>query len=87
MDIVKTSIDILLHLDTYLSLIIQNYGMGTYFILFLIIFAETGFVITPFLPGDVCRFRRFQYKAITIITNRCCCAGRYSKLRNRQINR
>jgi len=45
-------IDILVHLDRYLNIIIQNYGNWAYSILFLIIFAETGFVVTPFLPGD-----------------------------------
>lgn len=64
MDIVKNGVDILLHLDTYLSLIIQNCGMGTYFILFLIIFAETGFVITPFLPGDSLLFTAGAFAAI-----------------------
>jgi len=45
-------IDIILHLDKYLNILIQNYGTWTYGILFLIIFAETGLVVTPFLPGD-----------------------------------
>lgn len=45
-------IDFILHLDKYLSLLIQNFGIGTYLILFLIVFAETGLVVTPFLPGD-----------------------------------
>ncbi len=45
-------IEILLNLDKYLTLLIQKFGVGIYFILFLIIFAETGLVITPFLPGD-----------------------------------
>lgn len=45
-------IEILLHLDKYLTIIIQKFGIGIYLILFLIIFAETGLVITPLLPGD-----------------------------------
>jgi|SRR3989339_658964 len=45
-------IDFILHVDTYLSLIIQNFGIFTYIILFLIIFLETGLVVTPLLPGD-----------------------------------
>jgi len=52
MEIISSFVDLILHLDKYLSEIIQNYDFWTYLILFLIIFMETGFVITPFLPGD-----------------------------------
>ncbi len=52
MDILSLLFDILLHLDQYLPGIIQTYGFWTYPILFTIIFCETGFVITPYLPGD-----------------------------------
>ena len=45
-------IDVILHIDKYLNTIAADYGLWTYFILFLIIFCETGFVVTPFLPGD-----------------------------------
>lgn len=45
-------VDILLHLDKYLAPFITQYGNLVYFLLFFIIFAETGFVVTPFLPGD-----------------------------------
>ena len=44
--------EFVLHFDRYLDLFIQNFGIWIYLILFLIIFAETGLVITPFLPGD-----------------------------------
>ena len=47
-----TAIDVLLHLDKYLSVVIESYGLMTYAILFCIIFAETGLVVMPFLPGD-----------------------------------
>ena len=44
--------EILIHLDKYLAALVTQYGTLTYAILFCIIFAETGFVVTPFLPGD-----------------------------------
>lgn len=52
MNLFSQLIDFILHVDVYLSLIIQNFGIFTYIILFLIIFFETGLVVTPFLPGD-----------------------------------
>ncbi|OGT28100.1 MAG: hypothetical protein A3K00_09215, partial [Gallionellales bacterium RIFOXYD2_FULL_52_7] len=45
-------VDLVLHLDTHLMALVQNYGVWVYGILFLIIFAETGLVFMPFLPGD-----------------------------------
>lgn len=45
-------IDVVLHFDKHLTVVIQNYGTFTYAFLFFIIFMETGFVVTPFLPGD-----------------------------------
>lgn len=52
MSIIGNFVNVILHLDKYLNLIIQNYGMWTYALLFLLIFCETGLVVTPFLPGD-----------------------------------
>lgn len=63
MNFIKYAIDVLLHLDKYLSVIIQNYGFGTYLILFLIIFGETGLVVTPFLPGDSLLFAAGAFAA------------------------
>jgi len=45
-------IDLFLHLDTHLSTITSEYGLLTYLLLFVIVFCETGLVVTPFLPGD-----------------------------------
>jgi len=45
-------IDLVLHLDLYLNLLVENYGAWIYAILFLVIFCETGLVVAPFLPGD-----------------------------------
>jgi membrane-associated protein len=45
-------VDLVLHLDRHLAVLIQDYGVWTYVILFLIVFCETGLVVTPFLPGD-----------------------------------
>jgi membrane-associated protein len=51
-DILAYLIDVVLHLDRHLVELIQDYGAWVYLILFLIVFAETGLVVTPFLPGD-----------------------------------
>jgi len=52
MELIKSGLDILLHLNQYLSLWVSEYGIWIYGILFLIIFVETGLVIMPLLPGD-----------------------------------
>ncbi len=52
MDALRKLIDIVLHLDRYLKDLVPEYGVWIYAILFLIVFCETGLVITPFLPGD-----------------------------------
>jgi membrane-associated protein len=52
LEIIKELIDFILHIDKHLVQITSQYQAWTYLILFVIIFAETGFVVTPFLPGD-----------------------------------
>lgn len=52
MELITQFIDIFLHLDKHLNIVIADYGVWTYLILFLIIFCETGLVVTPILPGD-----------------------------------
>lgn len=52
LDLIKLAIDFVLHMDKYLPQIIGWFGMWTYLVLFVVIFIETGLVITPFLPGD-----------------------------------
>lgn len=52
MEIITGLIDFILHIDKHLAQIVQTYGTLTYLILFLIVFCETGLVVTPFLPGD-----------------------------------
>jgi membrane-associated protein len=52
LELITSLIDLVLHLDTHLMTLVQDYGVWVYGILFLIIFAETGLVFAPFLPGD-----------------------------------
>ena len=52
MDLIKQLLDLVLHLDKHLDVLVQSYQGWTYAILFLIIFCETGLVVMPFLPGD-----------------------------------
>ncbi len=52
MDTITLLIDFILHIDRYLEAFVQAYGVWVYVILFLVVFAETGLVVMPFLPGD-----------------------------------
>ena len=67
MDFLLTVFDYFLHLDTHLSVLIDNYGLWTYLILFAIIFAETGFVVTPFLPGDSLIFAAATFAGLGLL--------------------
>jgi len=63
MEWITTLIDLFLHLDQHLNVIIRDYGLWTYLILFVIIFCETGLVITPILPGDSLLFAAGTFAA------------------------
>jgi len=52
LELIQQLLDFILHIDQHLVAIVQTYQTWTYLVLFLIIFSETGFVVTPFLPGD-----------------------------------
>ena len=52
MELFSAFLDIVLHLDRHLQWLVENYGVWIYAILFAVIYCETGFVVTPFLPGD-----------------------------------
>ena len=60
----KTIVEFVVHIDHYLEQIIQNFGPWAYLMLFVVIFAETGFVVTPFLPGDSLLFAAGTFAAI-----------------------
>ncbi len=64
MELLLTGIDILLHLDKYLDLMIQTMGIWSYVVIFLIIFCETGLVVTPVLPGDSLLFAIGTFAAL-----------------------
>jgi membrane-associated protein len=63
MDWILALFDFIIHIDVHLDQIIRSYGGWTYTLLFLIIFAETGLVVTPFLPGDSLLFAAGAFAA------------------------
>jgi membrane-associated protein len=64
MDIIIYFIDFLIHLDKYLPVIIKSFGIWAYVIVFLVLFCETGLVITPILPGDSLLFALGSFAAL-----------------------
>ena len=64
MELLREFIDFFLHLDVHLAEIIDRFGAGAYGILFLIVFCETGLVVTPFLPGDSLLFAAGAFAAL-----------------------
>ncbi len=64
MELITKIIDFVLHLDKYLNVIVESSGLWCYLIFFLIIFAETGLVVTPFLPGDSMLFALGTFAAM-----------------------
>ena len=64
MDLVQQFLDFFLHLDTHLQEVIEQYGTWTYLLLFIIVFCETGLVVTPILPGDSLLFAAGTFAGI-----------------------
>src|SRR5262245_52139081 len=63
LDLVGQAVDLFLHLDQHLQRLIHDYGTWTYLVLTIVIFCETGLVVTPFLPGDSLLFAAGAFAA------------------------
>ena len=64
MEFLQHALDVFMHLDVHLAEIIERFGAGAYGILFLIVFCETGLVVTPLLPGDSLLFAAGSFAAL-----------------------
>jgi membrane-associated protein len=66
--VLKQFLDLFIHLDRTLGGVIERYGSGTYLLLFVIIFCETGLVVTPFLPGDSLLFAAGAFAGLGVLS-------------------
>lgn len=92
MELLTSFIDIILHLDKHLEILVQQYGTWIYVILFAIIFSETGLVVFPFLPGDSLLFVAGALAAvggmdITALSITLCVAAILGNMVNYQVGR